>query len=668
MSDNVLIVDDSLTVRMDLTEAFEEAGFRVLPCGTVAEALEVLARTEVAVAVLDVLLPDGNGMDLLQEVRASASSSRAAVLMLSSEAEVKDRVHALSRGADEYVGKPYDTSYVIAKARELLRAQSGSHTPKRAPVLIIDDSLTFRSELSAILETAGYRVIAASSGEEGLRKAAEERPCAVVVDGVLPGIDGATVIRRMRLDAALRSVPCLLLTASEDREAELTALDAGADAFVRKADQVEDLILAKLAAVLRGAAAPTRNSLSVLGTHKVLCVDDSSTYLNALGDCLREDGYEVTLAHSGEEALELLAVQGVDCILLDLIMPGLGGKETCRRIKAAPVVRDTPLILLTSVEDRVTMLEGLADGADDFIPKSSELDVVRARVRAQIRRKQFEDENRRIRDQLLQQKLEAAEARAARDLAETRAELIAELERKNRELEAFSYSVSHDLRAPLRSIDGFSQALLEDQLERLDARGQRHLHLVRKSAQRMGELIDDLLELSRVGRGELLRTPNDLSALARDVAAELYRREPEREVELVIAGGLHADVDARLLRIVFENLLGNAWKFTRKVQRARIEVGQLPPLEGSAFFVRDNGAGFAMSYADRLFRPFQRLHTEEEFPGTGIGLATIQRIVDRHGGRAWAAGEVGLGATFFFTLSQRFAPRAEAPLEHRLGQ
>jgi two-component system, NtrC family, sensor kinase len=652
MTDTVLIVDDSLTVRMDLTEAFEAAGFRTLPCGTMAEALEVLARTEVAVAVLDVLLPDGNGIDLLKEVRASASR-HAAVLMLSSEAEVKDRVHALSTGADEYVGKPYDTSYVIAKARELLRARSRSPGSERATVLVIDDSLTFRSELTSTLERAGYRVIAASSGEEGLRRAAEQRPSAVVVDGVLPGIDGATVIRRMRLDAALRAVPCLLLTASEDREAELTALDAGADAFVRKADQVEDLLLAKLAAALRGAATSTPETVSLLGPHKVLAVDDSSTYLNAVGECLREEGYEVALARSGEEALELLAVQAVDCILLDLMMPGLGGKETCRRIKAAPVVRDTPLILLTSVEDRSTMLEGLAAGADDFIPKSSELDVVKARVRAQIRRKQFEDENRRIRDQLLQQKLEATEARAARDLAETRAELIAELERKNRELEAFSYSVSHDLRAPLRSIDGFSQALLEDQLERLDARGQRHLHQVRKSAQRMAELIDDLLELSRVSRGELHRTSSDLSALARDVASELQRREPDRDVELVIAAGLHAEVDARLLRIVFENLLGNAWKFTRKVQLARIEVGQVPSPEGNTFFVRDNGAGFAMHYADKLFRPFQRLHTEAEFPGTGIGLATIQRIIDRHGGRAWAEGEIGHGAVFYFTVSQR---------------
>lgn len=653
MSDTVLIVDDSLTVRMDLSEAFEAAGFRTLPCGTVAEALAVLAQTEVAVAVLDVLLPDGNGLDLLKELRASRSSSRAAVLMLSSEAEVKDRVHALSTGADEYVGKPYDTSYVIAKTRELLRARTGNAGSERAPVLVIDDSLTFRSHLTETLENAGYRVIVASSGEEGLRLAADQRPSAVVVDGVLPGIDGATVIRRMRLDAALRAVPCLLLTASEDKEAELTALDAGADAFVRKSDQVEDLVLAKLAAALRGAAAPSREAVSLLGPHKVLAVDDSNTYLNAVGDCLREEGYEVTLARSGEEALELIAVQSVDCILLDLIMPGLGGKETCRRIKAAPVVRDTPLILLTSVEDRATMLEGLAAGADDFIPKSSELDVVKARVRTQIRRKQFEDENRRIRDQLLQQKLEATEARAARDLAETRAELIAELERKNRELEAFSYSVSHDLRAPLRSIDGFSQALLEDQLERLDARGQRHLQQVRKSAQRMAELIDDLLELSRVGRAELNRASSDLSTLAREVTSELQRREPERQVEVVIAPGLHAEVDARLLRIVFENLLGNAWKFTRKLQLARIEVGQIPTAEGPTFFVRDNGAGFAMSYADKLFRPFQRLHTEDEFPGTGIGLATIQRIIDRHGGRVWAEGEVGRGAAFYFTVAQR---------------
>jgi DNA-binding response OmpR family regulator len=653
MNSTVLIVDDSLTVRMDLSDAFSSGGFRVQPCGTAREALEILRARALDVVVLDVLLPDGNGVDLLKEIRASALNGRAIVLMLSSEAEVKDRIRALSKGADEYVGKPYDSSYVIAKARELLRSRVGAAAPEQPTVLVIDDSLTFRGQLAQVLERAGYSVLSASSGEEGLRVAAVQRPSAVVVDGVLPGIDGATVIRRMRLDAALRSVPCLLLTASEDREAELTALDAGADAFVRKAEDVEDLVVARLAAALRNAATPATETVSLLGPHKVLAVDHDGSSLQALGECLRQEGYEVTLAHSGEEALELLAVQRVDCILMQLAMPGMGGKEACRRIKAAPVVRDTPLILLAADDDRAAMLDGLSAGADDYITRAGQFDVLRARVRAQLRRKQFEDEHRRTREQLLQRKLEATEARAARELAQTRAQLIDELERKNRELEAFSYSVSHDLRAPLRSIDGFSQVLLEDQFDRLDPSGQRHLEQVRKSAQRMGELIDDLLELSRVGRAELHRADVDLSALAHEVASELRRREPERELELVVQPELRADADVRLLRIVFENLLSNAWKFTRKVARARIEVGRAEVGSEAPYFIRDNGAGFAMSYADKLFRPFQRLHTEAEFPGTGIGLATIQRIIDRHGGRAWAEGEVGRGAAFYFTLSPR---------------
>ncbi len=233
---------------------------------------------------------------------------------------------------------------------------------------------------------------------------------------------------------------------------------------------------------------------------------------------LREEGYDVVLAHSGEEALELLAVQPVDCILLDLMMPGIGGNETCRRIKGAPGMRDIPLIMLTALEDREAMIEGLGAGADDYIAKSSDFEVLRARLRSQIRRRQFEDEHRHLREQLLRSEIEAAEARAARELAETRAALVAELERKNAELEAFSYSVSHDLRAPLRAIDGFSQALLEDYSEKLDATGQDYLRRVRAAAQRMGVLIDDLLELSRVGRSELRRERTDLSTLARSVA------------------------------------------------------------------------------------------------------------------------------------------------------
>ncbi len=226
----------------------------------------------------------------------------------------------------------------------------------------------------------------------------------------------------------------------------------------------------------------------------------------------------------------------------------------------------------------------------------------------------------------------------------------AKLRAANRELEAFSYAVSHDLRAPLHSIDGFSQALLDDHADRLDKAGQKHLVRLRAATARMGELIEDLLQLSRVTRAKMRRETVNLSALAESVVEDLRHAEPQRQVDVVIQPGLLAESDAKLLRIVLANLLANAWKFTGKQPAARIELGVLDGKEGRAFFVRDNGAGFNMAYAGKLFGAFQRLHAESEFPGTGIGLATVQRIVHRHGGRIWAEGAVNRGATFYFTL------------------
>ena len=250
----------------------------------------------------------------------------------------------------------------------------------------------------------------------------------------------------------------------------------------------------------------------------------------------------------------------------------------------------------------------------------------------------------------LRQEMEASEARASREIAEARAVLVEVLERKNRELEAFSYSVSHDLRAPLRSIDGFSSALLEDYAAVLDAKGQDYLHRVRAATQRMGELIDDLLNLSRVGRAELQRQRVDLSALARSVTSALQQSSPGRQVEVVIPEGVVANADRRLMHVVLENLLGNAWKFTAKTPHPRIEFGARDQEGHQTYFVQDNGAGFDMAYVAKLFAPFQRLHSEAAFPGTGIGLATVHRVIDRHGGRVWAQGAVDHGATLLWTL------------------
>jgi DNA-binding response OmpR family regulator/signal transduction histidine kinase len=437
----ILIVDDSLTVRMDLADAFQAAGFRPLPCATAREARDALARESIALAILDVRLPDGDGVDLLKELRGSPATKQLPILMLSTEAEVKDRIRGLQTGADDYVGKPYDTGYVISRCRELLRQRMENVPPERLTVLVIDDSSTFREQLRETLEQTGYAVVTAATGEDGLRLAAERRPAAIIVDAVMPGIDGVTVIRKIRLDAALRGTPCLLLTASEGPGGELRALDAGADAFVRKEEDV-DVILARLGAALRSAGTQRLEATSLVGPKRILAVDDSPTYLHELAAMLRCEGYDVVLATSGEEALEMVAVQSVDCILLDLLMPGLDGRETCKRLKASPVTRDIPVVMLTALEDRAAVIEGLSTGADEFISKSSEQDVLKARVQAQLRRKQFEDENRRIREALLHSEIHASEERSARQLAETRAAYVEELEHKNTELGVLNEELS----------------------------------------------------------------------------------------------------------------------------------------------------------------------------------------------------------------------------------
>jgi light-regulated signal transduction histidine kinase (bacteriophytochrome) len=230
------------------------------------------------------------------------------------------------------------------------------------------------------------------------------------------------------------------------------------------------------------------------------------------------------------------------------------------------------------------------------------------------------------------------------------AERTAELEAANKELDAFAYSVSHDLRAPLRGIDGWSMALLEEYRDKLDGQAQQYLDRIRSETQRMGMLIDELLQLSRVTRSEMRREPVNLTALARRVAARLIEANPGRQIEFAIEPELTGPADEYLLDIALTNLLDNAVKFTGRQPRARIEVGQTQAQGQPAFFVRDNGAGFDMAYAGMLFSAFQRLHRAAEFPGAGIGLATVQRLIHRHGGRIWAEGQIDGGATFYFTL------------------
>ena len=508
-------------------------------------------------------------------------------------------------------------------------------------ILLVHPSLTVRMDLALGFEGAGYELQHATTLEEAQRRIVGGPPDLAILGPQDDDRELAEWIAKLeRTPAAPR--PCLLLLCERPEPLCRAVLLGTDDVFTEAYDRAAVVERARALLSRRPAHAET-----------VLAVDDSLTHREELSAALREEGFDVATAASGEEALELLARRPVDCILLDVLMPGMGGEETCRRIKASPRWRDIPLILLTALEDRGALVTGLSAGADDYVAKAADLEVILSRLRAQLRRRRLELERRLLGERLLRAELEATQARAARELAEARSELLRDVERKNRELEAFTYSVSHDLRAPLRHMEGFAVALLEDHAASLDEKGQDYLRRIRKAAQQGGLLIDALLELSHVGQAALVRERVDLTALARAVAEELARSEPGRQVAFQLQEGLEADADPRLTRVILENLLGNAWKFTRRTAEARIALGVEPHDAGTCFFVRDNGAGFDPAYATHLFGPFQRLHSAAEYPGSGVGLATVQRIVERHGGRIWAEARPGQGATFYWTIPSR---------------
>ncbi len=379
----------------------------------------------------------------------------------------------------------------------------------------------------------------------------------------------------------------------------------------------------------------------------ILLVDDQPANLVALEAMLEDLGQNLVRAESGREALKRLLSDDFAVILLDVKMPEMDGFETAELIRQRDRSRHTPILFLTAADTSQTQaVRGYAVGAVDYLIKPVVPEFVRSKVAVFV---ELAKKNELLRRQAA---LLAQSEQAALELAETRAELVRELEHKNRELESFSYAVSHDLRAPLRRIDSFSRAILESQGRRLDDEGRKFLSRVREASQQMAQLIDDVLYLSRVTRSELRDQDVDLSEVAELVVSRLKEGQPNRRMEVKIRPGVVVTGDGQLLKIALENLLQNAWKFTGNQAEPRIEFGVTQTSGEPTYFIRDNGAGFEMTYAARLFGPFQRLHSQQEFPGNGIGLATVQRIIHRHGGKVWAEGLVGQGATFYFTLGR----------------
>jgi len=370
-------------------------------------------------------------------------------------------------------------------------------------------------------------------------------------------------------------------------------------------------------------------------TVNLLIVDDDSTKRFALRTVLAPLGENVIEASSGADALRQLLRDEFAVILLDVRMPVMDGFETAQLIRQRPRSELTPIIFVTALDQAETdMGRGYDLGAVDFVFAPVVPAILRAKVAVFVELYKAQQELRRYRTRL-------------ETLVEERTTALTAI---NRELEAFSYSVSHDLRAPLLAFDGLSKTMLEEYGDRLDKQAKDNLKRMRGASQRMTSVFDGLQALFRLTSGEVRREQLDVTAIAKQIVKEMKAENPGREVKVEIGSGIIAPGDKRLVRILLSNLLSNAWKFTSVKPSPRVEVGTEVVDGESRIFVRDNGVGFDMIYAHRLFGAFQRLHSQSEFPGAGIGLATAQRIVNRHGGRIWAEGAVGEGATFYFVI------------------
>jgi len=409
-----------------------------------------------------------------------------------------------------------------------------------------------------------------------------------------------------------------------------------------------------------------------LGKSYIMGVEDSMVQAKKLKRFLDDRNLNNQMFSDATEALAYAKENPPALIISDIVMPVMDGYTFCREVKNHDLLKEIPVILLTSLSDPLDIIKGLQAGADNFITKPYEEQYLFSRINyllanREIRRAgggemvleivfrgnkyAINSDKKQILDLLLSVYEAAVQRNDELILAQEKLEAMNEnLISANRELEAFSYTVSHDLRSPLHTIHGYTQLLLEDHLDRLDEEARGFLRTILNATKNMAQLIDDLLQFSRSSRTEANKTDIDLSSLAVQVMTLIHQRDPLRNVRVMIQENIHAYADKNLMGIVLDNLLGNAWKYSGKQPDPEIRFGCVQHQGETVYFVKDNGAGFDTSNANTMFTPFTRFHTSDEFPGTGVGLATVKRILERQGGRIWADSQPGKGATFFFSL------------------
>jgi signal transduction histidine kinase/DNA-binding response OmpR family regulator len=551
-------------------------------------------------------------------------------------------------------------------------------------ILVVEDSSTQAGQLKYILETEGYQVFVARNGKEALALISKSRPTIVISDIIMPEMDGYELCRQMKADENLRGIPVILLTSLSDSKDVIKALECGADNFLTKPYD-DKYLLSRLRYFLINQEFRKTDSIHMgleifFQGQKFLINSDRMQILNLLlstYEAAVQKNDELIKAQDGlrklNEGLEEKVKERTAALTAD-IAQRKRAEEMIQWVARFPSENPNPVLrvgrdgtLLYANEASFMLLhdweleigrsaplmlweaasETLTQGVGKIIDTEHGQRITSFSVAPVVNAGYANFYGRDITEF---KKAEKEIHKLNTELEQRINERTAQLEVANKELKSFSYSVSHDLRAPLRSIDGFSQVLLEDYQDKLDDTAKSYLDRVRKATQHMGRLIDDMLKLSRVTRSGFHHASVDMSTMVREISEKLQQNDPVRTVDVIIREGVFVNGDSNLLKIALENLVNNAWKFTSKEARPQFEFGTTVKEGKTACFIRDNGVGFDMTYVNKLFGAFQRLHTSLEFPGTGIGLATVQRIINRHGGQVWAEAEVGKGATFYFTL------------------